>query len=162
MTSLRRLQVKKQEVLKTYLGFLDRKIQETSKALESIHVGIDTAPTPSESHSDTTRSQQSRVALETEGRLSSLKSTRAAAALISSEKAVCLAVGALVVVQDVAFGDEEYYFVVPGQGGESLLLGEVEIMSISLQAPILEAVSKVKEGESFDFRGRMLKLVSIS
>jgi len=154
--------MEKQKVLETYLEFLDKKVQEISKALDSIHVGVDTAPTPSESHSDTTRSQQSRVALETEGRLSSLKSTRAAAILISSAKLSHPTVGALIEIEDIGFGDVEYYFVVPGQGGETLLIGETEIMSISLQAPILEAVSKVKEGDFFDFRGRRLRLSSIS
>ncbi len=152
----------KREILEAYLNYLNKKIQETEKALESIYRGIDAAPTPSESHSDTTRSQLSRVALETSSRLSSLKSTRATAGLISSEKAIYPAVGALVAIEDAGFREIEYYFVVPGQGGESLFLGETEIMSISMQAPILEIVSKIKEGDSFDFRGRKLKLLSIS
>jgi len=91
-----------------------------------------------------------------------LKSTRAAASLISSGKAIYPAVGALIAIEDAGFRETEYYFVVPGQGGESLFLDETEIMSISLQAPILEVVSKIKEGDSFDFRGRKLKLIAIS
>jgi hypothetical protein len=152
----------KQDVLKEYLSFLDNKIRGTEKALESIYRGIDTAPTPSESHSDTTRSQQSRVALETSGRLSSLKSTRAAASMIPSVKLASPVTGALIAVEDVVFKDVEYYFVVPGQGGESVFLDEAEILFVSAQAPILEAISKSKEGEYFEFRGRRLKLISIS
>ena len=153
--------MEKQKVLRAYLSYLDRKIQETEKALDSIYEGVYTAPKPSESHSDTTRSQQSKIALETERRLSSLKSTRAMSSRIFSQKAIYPAVGALIAVEDAAFGEIEYYFVVPGQGGEGLFFGEVEIMSISLQSPILEAISGVKEGDSFDFRDRKLKLVSI-
>lgn len=152
----------KQEVIEAFLDYLDKKIQETEKALESIYRGIDTAPTPSESHSDTTRSQLSRVAMETSGRLSSLKSARATAGLISSGKAIYPAVGALIAIEDIGFGETEYYFVVPSQGGESLFLRETEIMSVSLQAPILEVVSKIREGDSFDFRGRKLKFLAIS
>ncbi|MBU2568413.1 MAG: hypothetical protein KJ967_06540 [Elusimicrobia bacterium] len=152
----------KKEVLREYLEYLDRKIGETQKALDSIYHGIDTAPTPSESHSDTTRSQQSKIAAETSDRISSLKKTRAMASLISSEGAGCIGVGALVAIEDISFGGMEYYFVVPGQGGESLFLGDAEVMSISLQAPILEAISSAKERDLLDFRGRKLKLVSIS
>lgn len=152
----------KKEVLQEYLEYLDKKIGEMQKALDSIYRGIDTAPTPSESHSDTTRSQQSRVALETSGRLSSLKSTRAAAAMILSVKLASPVAGALIAVEDAVFKDTEYYFVVPGQGGESVFLGETEILFVSVQAPILEAISQIKEGDDFEFRGRKLRLASIS
>ncbi|MBU3934869.1 hypothetical protein KKC00_02840 [Patescibacteria group bacterium] len=156
------LLVEKQKVLEAYLSGLDKKIRETEKALDSIYEGVYTAPKPSESHSDTTRSQQSKLAIETERRLSSLKSTRAAAGQIFLQKVICPTVGALIAIEDIGFREIEYYFVVPGQGGESLFLDKTEIMFISLQSPILEAVSGTKEGDSFDFRGRKLRLVAIS
>ena len=99
----------KQEILTAYIKHLDEKIEKTEQALESICHGIDTAPTPSESHSDTTRSQQSRVALEISNRLSALKKAKTSASAISSTKFISLEVGALVVIQD-DFGEKEYYF----------------------------------------------------
>ena len=152
----------KQKVIEVYLNYLDRKIKDTENALESLYEGIDTAPGPSQSHSDTTRFQQSRVALETEGRLSSLKGTRAVATLIPSVKLSSPIVGALIEIEDLGFGETEYYFVVPWQGGESFLLDNTEVMSVSPQAPILDAVANAKEGDIFEFRGRRLKLASIS
>jgi hypothetical protein len=149
----------KQVVLRVYTELLDKKIQEAGKALESIHRGIDTAPTPSESHSDTTRSQQSRVAMEMEERLSSLRKTRAEAGMVQSG---CSAIGALIVLEDSVLKDQEYYFVVPGQGGESLFFDDIEVLSVSTNAPILEPISRAKVGERFEFRGRTLTLVEMS
>lgn len=151
----------KEVVLKAYLDFLDKKIAETEKALESIYHGVDTAPSHSESHSDTTRSQQSRVGMEVSTRLSSLKKTRGMAGMISSERAIFPGAGALITVKD-DFGEEEYYFVVPGQGGESLFVDEVEVLSVSADAPILESISKTKVGDVFEFRSRRLTFTDIS
>jgi hypothetical protein len=152
----------KQVVLNAYIDFLDKKVLDTENALKSIYKGVDTAPTPSESHSDTTRSQQSRVALETATRLSSLKTTRASMTVMQLKKSIVPEIGALIIVEDTAFKDREYYFVVPDGGGESIEFEETEVLFVSIQAPILEAVSKVKIRSSFEFRGRKLSLIAIS
>lgn len=151
----------KEVVLKAYLNYLDKKISEMEKALESIYHGVDTAPSHSESHSDTTRSQQSRVGMEVSNRLSSLKKTRSMAVMISSKRAIFPGVGALITVKD-DFGEEEYFLVVPGQGGESLFVDEVEVLSVSADAPILESISKTKVGDVFEFRSRRLTFADIS
>lgn len=152
----------KEVLLKTYLNYLDKKIAETEKALESIYHGVDTAPTHSESHSDTTRSQQSRVGMEVSNRLSSLRKTRFVASTIPSGKFGFLAVGALIVLED-SFKEKECYFVVPDDGGESLFLDDnTEVLFVSIDAPILGPVSKLRVGDTFEFRGRKLTLIEMS
>jgi len=154
--------MKKESVLRVYIEYLEKKVRKTEEALNAIYEGIDSAPTPSQSHSDTTRSQQSRVASETATRLSSLKTTRASMAFMQSKKSTTPEIGALIVVEDVGFKDKEYYFVVPDGGGESIEFEGTEILFVSTRAPILEALSKIKTGDFFEFRGRRLVLIEIS
>lgn len=152
----------KQKVLDVYLAYLEKKIQESEVALASIHKGIDTAPTPSESHSDTTRFQQTGVATVMMNRLSSLKTSKASIALMRSRELTAPDIGALIVIEDLGLEEKEYYFVVSGGGGESIELEGTEVLFVSTQAPILEPISKTKVGEPFEFRGRQLALVEIS
>lgn len=155
------LLVDKQKVIGAYFDYLYKKIKSTENVLESLYRGIDSAPGPSQSHSDTTRFQQSRIAIETEKRLSSLKKMRASATTISPTKSSSPEIGALIVIKDNDSEEEEYCFVVSEGGGESLIVGETEILFVSIQAPILEAISKATLGDSFEFRGRGLTLVKI-
>lgn len=152
----------KENVLKAYIEYLEKKVKNTEEALSAIYEGIDSAPTPSQSHSDTTRSQQSRVASETATRLSSLRTTRASMAFVQSKKSTSPEIGALIVIEDVEFKDREYYFVVPDGGGESIEFEGIEVLFVSTRAPILETLSKIKTGDSFEFRGRKLVLIKIS
>jgi hypothetical protein len=152
----------KENVLRVYIEYLDKKIEKTEKALSAIYEGIDSAPTPSQSHSDTTRSQQSRVASETATRLSSLRTTRASMAFMRSKKSITPEIGALIVIEDIGSKDNEYYFVVPDGGGESIEFEGTEVLFVSTRAPILETLSKIKTGELFEFRERKLILTEIS
>lgn len=151
----------KQDVLTAYLDFLDKKIQEVKANLESIYSDIDASPTPSESHSDTTRSQLSQVALEISARLSSLQNTRARAISISSSPLIHPAIGALIAVEDNHTKKKVYYFVVHGVGGASLLVDNSNVFFVSINAPILNPIFKIKVGDTFEFMGRMLTLVEI-
>jgi len=153
----------KQKVLKAYIDFLDDKIEKTQGSLESIQKIINDAPTPSESHSDTTRFQQSQLASDTLCRLASLRQTRTLAASIPCESLDCPVAGALVVIQDKRSGEKECYFIIPGQGGgESLSVDGLEIIPISFKAPILAPISGIRVGDTFKFRGRELILLEIS
>jgi len=152
----------KQNVLRVYLESLDKKIEEVAGNLQSIYSNIDAAPTPSESHSDTTRSQLSQVALGISERLSSLKTTRAMTSSSSSSRLIRPTIGALIEVEDNRTKEKVYYFVVHGVGGESLLLDGSKVFSVSINAPILNPISKIKIGDTFEFRGRRLTLTEIS
>lgn len=152
----------KQDIVKTYLEHLDKKIEKNQKALDSLYEGVYSAPGPSQSHSDTTRFQQSNIASNADARLAFLRKIRTIIAMTFLKESQSVEIGALVVVEDVAFKDKEYYFVVPDGGGESIEFEGVEVLFVSIRAPILEAVLKIKTGEFFEFRGRRLVLIEIS
>ena len=145
------------------MEFLDNKVKTTQESLESIQQIINDAPKPSESHSDTTRFQQSQLASDTLNRLASLKKARMLADSILPEPSNCLSAGALVLIQDRESGERDYYFVVPSQGGgESLLVDGLEIMTVFFRAPILAPIHEIKVGDTFKFRGKELILLEIS
>lgn len=152
----------KQDIVKTYLEHLDKKIEKSEKALNSLYEGVYSAPGPSQSHSDTTRFQQSNIASDTDVRLISLKKVRAIMATTLLRKSQSVEIGALIVIEDSVYKEREYYFVVPEQGGDSLDFDGIEIFFVSLQAPIIESISNAKQNDQFEFRGRRLILQEIS
>lgn len=151
----------KQDIVKIYLEHLDKKIEKNEKALDSLYEGVYSAPGPSQSHSDTTRFQQSNIASDTDIRLTSLKKVRTIIATMLLRKSQSVEIGALIVIEDSVHKEREYYFVVPDGGGESIEFEGVEILFVSIQVPMVEATSRVKIGDSFEFRGRKLILIEI-
>lgn len=151
----------KQDIVKTYLEHLDKKIEKNQKALDSLYEGVYSAPGPSQSHLDTTRFQQSNIASDTDMRLTSLKKIRTIIATTLLRKSQSVEIGALIVIEDSVHKEREYYFVVPDGGGESIEFKGVEILFVSIQVPMIEATSRVKIGNFFEFRGRKLILIEI-
>jgi len=151
----------KKEVLRAYIQFLDQKIEDMEKSVDSLHRGVDTAPGPSQSHSDTTRFQQSGVASEASKRIGPLKRLRASIGLVSCKKSDYPGVGALIVLEDSTYKEKEYYFVISEQGGDTLEFDEGEVFFVSTQSPILEIVKDLKKGDTFEFRRRRLTFLDI-
>ena len=152
----------KQDVIDIYILTLEKTIREIEVSLKTIRIDIDDSPSPTQSHSDTTRSRLAGVESEISRRLSSLRETRIMADSIFSRKLDYPTVGALIEIMDKNAGKKEYYFIIPGGGGERLNVNGLEVISVSMGAPIIEVISETQVGRTVEFRGRTLTLLDIS
>ncbi|MFA6076950.1 MAG: hypothetical protein WC735_02640 [Candidatus Paceibacterota bacterium] len=120
------------------------------------------APSANQSHSDTSKSQLSIIQLG----LDSKK--------IEVEKAISLlkqmpiniyskiTPGAIFAISEIGGNSEEdNYFLVPVGGGEELDINNLNIVSITPQAPIARACLQKNKGDIFVFQGRKLKITNI-
>jgi len=151
----------KKQVLKKCLGFLGDKIRDMEKSLASIQKGVIDSPGPSQSHSDTTRFQQSNVALGVDRRIEELKEKVFLLQGVDLTPKDTIFVGALFTLRYEGARENMVYFLVQKGEGDTIEIDSEEVMFISANAPIAEAVIGKKKGDKISFRNRVLEIVEV-
>jgi len=153
----------KWQILDTYIESQKQKLEDMKVSLDRIHQGISQAPGPSQSHSDTTRFQESGVALELDERIRGLQEKillleRLRTDLRPNESVF---VGALLGLRDVVTGEINTYFLVEKGEGDFLEIDDREIIFVSAAAPIVQAAIGKKKGDFMNFRGKTFKIAEV-
>jgi len=153
----------KRQILDAYIESQREKNEKMKASLDRIHQGINQAPGPSQSHSDTTRFQESNVVLGLEERARELSEKillleRLRADLCPNES---IFVGALFSLKDTATGEINTYFLVEKGEGDFLEIDGREIIFVSVTAPIAQVVMGKKKNDKVNFRGRVLEVVEV-
>lgn len=151
----------KKQVLKKYLEFLGDKIRDMETSLASIQRGVIDSPGPGQSHSDTTRFQQANVALGVDRRIGELKEKVVLLQGVDSTPKDTIFVGAMFTLRYEGARENMVYFLVQKGEGDTIEIDGEEIMFISANAPIAEAVIGKKKGDKAIFRGRTLEVIDV-
>lgn len=151
----------KKQVLKKYLDFLGDKIRDMEKSLASIQQGVIASPGPGQSHSDTTRFQQANVALGVDRRIGELKEKAALLQGVDLTPKDTIFVGALFTLRYEGSRENMVYFLVQKGEGDTIEIDGEEIMFVSANAPIAEAVISKKKGDRVNFRDRVLEIIEV-
>jgi len=152
----------KQSVLRAYCFSLDRKIGEAKDSFQAAREGVSEGSATSDSRFATVGFQEGQIAVEASARLSSLRRARQDADFLPSGRLNRPIIGALVTVENNQDKTRAYYLIVPGAGGESFTVDGQEVLAVSISAPILGPISKIRVGDTFEFRGRSLTFSEIS
>ena len=137
----------KEEVWNAYKEHLDGKIGDLTGSRTDIKLAMDDAPKSRQAYPNDVMARQFPVAIEIDGRLESLKNTRDLIDSIPRRQFDRVDVGAFIIIEK----DEihEYFLVVPGEGGEVFYCGDLEICTVSTDAPIILHIWKAKKGDIF-------------
>ncbi len=139
----------------------EEKLRKLEESFEATKQYAADAPGSSQSHSDTSKFQHSNLALGTEMRIQEAKEElRMLQALPGSSKEKVF-VGACFVLRDLNSGQADNYFLIPKGGGDFLEVDGEEIMVISEESPIAEAVMGKRKGEVISFREKKLMIQEI-
>ena len=164
---------KKTQLIDVVIGRLEQDKENLKARFASVHEGIVTAPTPTQSHSDQTRFQLSQVANEID-RSFAVKDegTRVLKSLLTElgDEAFTtrvsqeVLVGSLVDVRDSS-GSDERYFILPAGGGIEIPDGDQCAIVVTPTAPIAKALMNRTVGDEviahFSKQVRTLKVTAI-
>ena len=147
----------KNNILKLLLDRLSAKLSSSTRALNKVHEDIEDSPSPSQSHSDTTRSQLSGVAnemtrmIEAFRRDSNILSKAISVGNIPENGSV--EVWTVFEVENST--ESNWYMILPIQGGESIEFEGILITFIGTDSPIaLNSTGKVV-GQEFVVDGKI-------
>ena len=153
----------KSQILGFYIKDQKGKVDDMKVSLERLNQGIDQSSGPNKSHSDTTRFQESGIALELDERVSQLQKKillleRLSAVLGQKEQVF---VGSLFTLRELPRGETFTYFVVEKGEGDFIEFDDQEIIFVSFTAPIVQTVVGKKKGDLVIFRGKEFEITEV-
>lgn len=133
--------------------------QKMESSLKGLRDRIRDAPGANVSHSDTTKSQLSAVALGTEEQLLECRQMLAALQAMKGVLSTSVQVGSLVEVG--SDHDTEWYVILPKARGDSLMVEGTEITAISAISPLAKALLNRTVGEKINWSGSVFEIRSV-
>lgn len=149
--------INKGTIVEKFIDFLDSHLKELAHALSETQQGARDAPGSNVTHSDTSKSRLSDVALGLQKRVLELNEARAAFNNMSSKMST-VGIGALVGIKDPVTDEMRYYFIVPKSGGYKVEVGTISITSISLGAPFCRLLINKEVGDEVAFQGKEFEI----
>ena len=145
----------KKGILETLISEIETEQKQLEQNLESIQRTVNEAPAPSESHSDTTRYQMSKVESEVAKALAEKQTcVRALASLrisANAQTSETIGIGSLLEVEDKD-GNRDIYFILPEGGGMTVTDGHKEITVLTAKAPLAQCLLGNRKGETVQFK----------
>lgn len=149
--------IEKATVVQKFIESLEENLNTLQHALDETRRGAIEAPGSNVTHSDTSKSRLSDVALGLEGRVREVNG-----ALVSLRYPIStvsrITIGALVGVEDIQSGEVSYYYVVRQAGGHTICIDEISVTSISAGAPFCRNLMNKEVGDDFEFQGKELQI----
>lgn len=156
----------KAELKDQLLRCLQREHETLSHAQRATHEGATHEEARPENDKDTRALEQSYLARGQAARVAQLErdlTLLQALALRSFEPGSTITVGALVCVEDA--GTSQWLFLVPAGAGESLLVGELHVKTVTPHSPLGRALAGSVEGDELEVRGpagkRLLSVIEV-
>ena len=149
----------KPDIHKRFTELLSEALRKTERSLEELRERIRDSPGANQSHSDTTKSQLSAVALGTEKQIIELREMRDALKFASTPFAgPTIKPGALIEVEQN--GSSDWFLLLPKARGDSVETNGVEITAISVQTPMAQALLHRSVGDTIPWRNGDMKIVN--
>ena len=153
--------MKKMQVVEALVAVLTTKLESLEKSLESTRKQARDAPGSNVSHSDTSKFQLSNVALGLSGEV---QTTREALTSLRSlpieRKMSACSLGTLVVLRS-SDGEERHHLLVAKGGGETAIIDDVAVASLSIGAPLGHACLRKELGDEIECNGKTYVIISI-
>lgn len=157
----RRKKMDKKQVLKACIEKYEKRITDLEQSFETTKKHVIEAPGSNVSHSDTSKFQQSNLALGIQKRLIEVKLAFSQLRTLSPVANDAIFVGALFSLKNLDSGEITNYLLIPEGGGDLFDVDGEEVMSISAGAPLTEAIMGKKKGDRVNFRDRVLEITEV-
>jgi len=152
--------MKKIEAVENAIRSQESNLANMKQSLETVKKEAQDAPGANVSHSDTSKFQQSNLALGIQDRIASAEHVLGLLRGLPKEELDIIAAGSLFALEDENKEIMYYFFVLTG-GGDILNVDGTEITTISAGAPLVRGLMGKKVGDRICFRGRELKVVEV-
>ena len=152
--------IDKATIIEKFIGFLEDHLKEVEHALSETQRGARDAPGSNVTHSDTSKSRLSDVALGLQKRVLELNEARAAFNNMSP-KMSRVGVGAFVGIKNPVTDEMRYYFIVPKSGGYKIEADTISVTSISIGAPFCRLLISKEVGDEIMFQGKEFEIEMI-
>src|SRR3989344_3365088 len=139
----------KLKIIEAFNTHFSEVCQKMESSLRGLRDRIRDAPGANVSHSDTTKSQLSAVALGIEEQLLECRQMLTALHSMTGLLSTSVQVGSLVEV-DFEHGTE-WYVILPRARGDSLTVADIEITAISVVSPLAKALLNSTVGEKINW-----------
>ena len=149
--------IRKAAVVQNFIELLEEHRRSIQHALDETQCGARDAPGSNVTHSDTSKSRLSDVALGLERRVIEINKALAALAypLLTTSR---VTIGALVGVRDVQSNQIDCYYIVRQGGGNTVNVDEMTITSISVGAPFCRSLMDKEAGDDVEYQEKELQI----
>lgn len=153
--------MEKAEVLRICIKTQEEKIKNLRQSLENTRQSAADAPGSNVSHSDTTKFQLSNLALGIQKRLTETNLALNQLRQIKPTASDSIFVGTLFTLKNIGDKKVSRYLLIPKDGGISFNVKGREIASMSIEAPLAQAVMGKQKGDKINFRGKVLEIIEV-
>ncbi len=144
----------KTKVMRCYEG-LKKRIEDSIKS--STREAID-SPGANVSHSDTNKFNISNVALSKQKPVIAYIIALTELRSLSVDVCETVIIGAVFQLQNLQTEESKFYYLIPSYGGEVIKHAEVEILTISKEAPLATLAAGKEEGDEFRFKDQQYEI----
>ena len=153
----------KREVLENFIRIQEERIKQMEASLGKTQRDARESPGSNVSHSDTMKFQFSNLALGIQKRISEAnEAIRSLRQITIEQKTVGVIVGgSLIGLKNTDTDEVIFYMFIPEKGGELVEIDGQKIMSVSVTAPLFNAVRGKKKGDELDFKGKTIEIIEV-
>ncbi len=153
--------LEKRKVWETCIRAQEEKIEVSEQSLKTTRQSATDAVPSMASWSDTTKFQQSELAIEIHGILIEAKIALNKLRTLSLATSDTISVGSLFSIKDTDDGEITNYFLIFEGGGDSFDVAGERVIVISAIAPLAKAVLSKKKYDKVTFRNRSLEIIDV-
>ena len=154
--------MKKEEVLRAFIKEKQEKIQQLESALRKAEKEWEELPKVRSGDCDPERYRlQDQICSLREQLQRAQEGLQAVLVIPSMKQGQKISLGSLVTIKHCGNGESQIYLLISREGGCRIRLGEKEIVSISTQAPLAQAIINKTKGEKMFFLGQRYKIVEV-
>ena len=155
--------LEKRNVLETFIKAQEEKIERLKQSSKSTQQSAREAVGSMVSWSDTTKFQQSNLALRLKIRVEEIreKIKLLKSLVFNLAPTNTISIGALFSLRDINTGEVITYFLVQRGEGDFVEIDGQEVIFISVTAPIVKVVIGKKKSDMVSFRDRVLEIVEV-
>lgn len=130
--------MEKKEVVDAIVKVFMDKIKQLNSTLQGTKDRARNSPGSNVSHSDTSKFQLSNLALGIEGQVLEYQQILKQLKDISVKPSAKISIGSLFTLRNIENDEEKTFILLSRGGGEKIIVNEVEIMTLSVTAPIAQ------------------------
>ncbi len=153
--------LKKRKVLEACIKTYEEKIENLKQSLERTKRGAMDAISSRKSWSDTTKFQESNLALALEKCLIQSQNALSLLKALPLTDFSTISVGCFFIIRDIITNETANYLLIHEGGGDSFDVDGEKIMSISAGVPLTTVLMGKKKGDKATFKDRILEIIEI-
>ena len=153
--------MEKKKVIDAVIIIFTEKINNLNSSLEDTKNRARDAPGHNVSHSDTSKFQLSNLALGIEKQVLEYKQILEQLKDLSLKPADKIFIGSLFTLYNTEDNEEKTFIMLYQGGGEKIIIGDVEIITLSVAAPIAQACLNKEIDDEVKYRNSTFEVAEI-